>query len=594
MLTSRTRHLARALSSTMALLFLGAAPASAQTEVWPFELDPSIAEDPAGVQSRLDELGEGVPPIPAGDLVATTVEPLTLYFHEAMLELLELAYDSGPGFQDYFERDAEVCAQHSTFTPPDLLPGGGSSSCQQAEQSILDAFDDDGASCLRIEFPELYIYDQTPGEADSDDLQTVEGLIRIAGEVFTHIDWPTGILPDGFVDDTRRVIAKVRYATLRANVVARQEAYAQAAQLLDDNSDCFDAGAALSLDSKLDALLAELDAAEASLEAIQTAGLAQAAADRAELHAAGRHRNDLPFPSLTDRERELLALYIGGIYWRMRGEALLTYPESGLLRRLLYTQYPYQVIADITGGVDSTDFGRDIFIHENWGYWEWMDIGRNPGPGNDKYSDMVDMAKRGKRTLTLAAPRLEERGYDNAYLYSGGLQMGPCYYYAWEPLWEPDRFFQVGEDLTDPYVWFLESPTAFGEFCTGGALGIGLARSLLHGKPGAPDDAGVVDPQDPDGGIEPPDAGSSASDAGTAEPDDGGASRADAGDGTADDGDDSTPDDGAPDPGADDDGDDDELVPPGCACDAGGADPLGGVWTLALALMWLLRRRARS
>ena len=97
---------------------------------------------------------------------------------------------------------------------------------------------------------------------------------------------------------------------------------------------------------------------------------------------------------------------------------------------------------------------------------------------------MVDMAKRGKRTLDLAEPRLRGRGYDTAFLYAGGLQMGPCYYYGWEPLWEPEHF-QLGEVMPDPFHWFLECPTAHGEFCTGAALGVGLARTLLWGKPGS-------------------------------------------------------------------------------------------------------------
>jgi hypothetical protein len=574
-------HAQRRHALALCGLLLLAHSARAQQQPWPFDLDPALAADPAGVEQRLAELGEGVPPIPPGELEAATVAPLTLYFHQAMLEQLELAFASGPGEQDPFTRTPALCAHHASFTMAELTSPASSASCRQHADMIRAAFDDDGQSCLRIEFPELYIYDQPPGEAATEDLQTVEGLIRIAGEVFTHIDWPAGLLPESFVSDARTIIAKVRYATLREQAVARSANYLAAQQLLETQAGCFYPSAALALSSQLADLVTELNNATAQLEALHAQGLQQAAAERQALAAQGRQRNDLPHPSLSDRERELLALYLGGIYWRMRGEALLAYPDSGLLRRLLYTQYPYQVIAELSGGVDAAELGRDIFIHENWGYFEWMDIGRNPG--NDALSDMVDMAKRGKRTLTLAAPHLQERGYDTAPLYAGALQMGPCYFYAWERLWEPARYFRVGEDLTHPYVWFLESPTAHGEFCTGGALGVGLARALLRGKEGAWVDGGPTDAGDADAGTVGDDAGSPpTSDAGVHAPDGG-----------------SIPDDdddgGVLEVGADQPGSPDEPSAPQCACASAKRAGLGfALWPIALAILATRSRPARA
>ncbi|MCC7111947.1 MAG: hypothetical protein IT382_21815, partial [Deltaproteobacteria bacterium] len=376
--------------------------------------------------------------------------------------------------------------------------------------------------------------------------------------------------------DTRRVIAKVRYQTLREEASTRRAAYAAAELALESHAACFNSAGALALAASLRDLDAELGDAEAQLEELYAEGLEQAERDRQALASQGRHRAALPHPALSDAERELLALYLGGIYWRMRGEALLAYPDSGLLRRLLYTQYPFQVIADLSGGSAGADLGRDIFIHETWGYYEWMDIGRNPG--NDKYSDLVDMAKRGKRTLTLAAPHLQERGFDTAPLYAGALQMGPCYFYAWERLWEPARYFRVGEDLADPYVWFLESPTAHGELCTGGALGVGLARALLRGTVGSDPDAGPADAGHPDGG-------SVNEDGGTSPPPDSGDESLDAGAAPAPDAADGS--DGA-DPLVEPDGAGDGSVL-ACACASAGR---GRSW-LALASLVLVLQAAR-
>ncbi|MCC7108637.1 MAG: hypothetical protein IT382_05075, partial [Deltaproteobacteria bacterium] len=285
-----------AVLAPTAMLIAG--PASAQTQPWPFELDPSVAADPVGVQQRLQELGEGVPPIAAGELDASEVAPVTLYFHRAMREQLELALASGPGTQDPFPRTPTLCAAHAAFHLVDPTVAGASPACLQAAAPVRAAVDDDGQSCLRIEFPELYVYDQVPGEAATEDLQTVEGLIRIAGEVFTHIQWPAGLLPDGFVDDTRRVIAKVRYQTLREEASTRRAAYAAAEAALESHPACFNSAGALALAASLRELDAELGDAEAQLEELYAEGREQAERDRQALASQGRHRAALPHPAL--------------------------------------------------------------------------------------------------------------------------------------------------------------------------------------------------------------------------------------------------------------------------------------------------------
>ena len=116
-----------------------------------------------------------------------------------------------------------------------------------------------------------------------------------------------------------------------------------------------------------------------------------------------------------------------------------------------------------------------ILVDENWGWDEWWDTGTTPGSA-DKYSDLVGMTNRGKRGVTIARPQIAGRGYDIRSLVGGAMMMGPCYYYAWEQLAD----FRLGEDLDDPYMWFIEWPTSLGEFCAGAALAEGLATSGCH------------------------------------------------------------------------------------------------------------------
>src|SRR5262249_35802144 len=75
------------------------------------------------------------------------------------------------------------------------------------------------------------------------------------------------------------------------------------------------------------------------------------------------------------------------------------------------------------------------------------------------------------------------RGYDTEKLMAGGLQMGACYYYAWELL----ESFRWADMLMSPYGPFLEFPTPIGEFCTGASIPLGRAPPMQDGQgPGQP------------------------------------------------------------------------------------------------------------
>jgi hypothetical protein len=61
----------------------------------------------------------------------------------------------------------------------------------------------------------------------------------------------------------------------------------------------------------------------------------------------------------------------------------------------------------------------------------------------------------------------------------GGLFMGVGYYYGYYPLFG----FHWAEMLPKPYSGFIDGSTAIGEYNIGASLGLGLARTLLPGKP---------------------------------------------------------------------------------------------------------------
>ena len=590
--TTTRPSLALALA-TLPLMVLWSSPLLAQPHPWPFDFDAELAADPAGIEAGLDDLGSGLPGLRPEELVEVPLGPVTLYMFPSLAEALDRAVTSGPGVMPEVVRTPVICATHESFVYSSQLVPSPSSECVAAEQVVAAAFVGNSAVCTEVEFPETYVFDHPPGHVDRGVVRSLEGLIAVAGEALSHIDYPMGLLQEGFFRALRPVIAKIRYHLLMERLDGREAAYTNAVEELARSTTCFLPEPRVVLETALDELLAELEEARTQLVGIYEEGLAQAAADQAAARADCRARQDLPHPALTDAERLLLAHYVGGIFWRARGAGLLAYPpdpEMGLLRRGLYVGEAFQVLASMSGGEGAAGVGRNILIDENWGWDEWWDMGTTPGSA-DKYSDLVGMTKRGKRGVSLARPQIGGRGYDIRSLVGGAMMMGPCYYYAWELLAD----FRLGDDLDDPYMWFIEWPTSIGEFCAGAALAEGLTRTMLWGTPIPPEEC--VEPECPGGGC---------ADAGV----DGGA---DAGvDGGADAGDDGglLPDGGNPSCGecplgqecnsfgvcapSGEGGDDPYTADSGCGCSTGTQGGGGGLWLAIAITLGVLRRRTEK
>ncbi|MCA9671811.1 MAG: hypothetical protein KC503_39700 [Myxococcales bacterium] len=548
-----------ALSLSLLLLPLWAHPAAAAPTPWLFDFDPNISKDPSYVKTHLATLKAGLPGLPSDSIGELTSKQTKLYFYQDVIDVLLLAKGSGPGIAPPVTRTPKRCVAHGAFAKPALLRSAPPPGCAGHEQALMARFGQrELATCAYVEFPERYVYDHQPLSLILPTTTTnLELLIAILGEALTHVQYPTKLIPAGFLPRAREVLAKVRYATLKQELGQRRASYQQALADLSQHQSCYEPAALTSFSKTVAALIAELAGAEQDLDALHNAGLAQAVKDRKAIEAQGRKRADLPYPSLTDRDRELLAFYLGGLVWRVRGAGLINEDKIPLGLALTFVSAPYQLIGDIAGGVDGQGVGLPIYISENWGYYKWYDMGTDPG-SNDKYADLVEMTNRGKRATELVAPLLAGRGFDTRHLVAGGLMMGPCYYYIWEELpafklglpcktwpgapWKANTPGCLG---APHYMQFLEWPTAAGEFCTGAALALGLVKTLLRGKPGAactPDcfgkpcgasdtcggtcsvcaDAGTA--VGPDGSAVAPDGGSSVTDRGADQRFDAGAS----------------------------------------------------------------------
>ena len=598
---------------TLALCVPPAAGASPND--YPFDFDSNISPHKDYIDDRIAEEFSNLPGVPDSELTEVDLGDIRLYFYPEMVDAFYRARDSGPGYAAELPRPAVMCQQHAAFTLPSLELQSGDAVCSSTKASIQAVFADHQTACQYVEYPELYVNEYEsgpiPSPLDPDTpLTSFEGLISLCGEALMHVDFQENLFDPGLIITVREVIAKLRYDSLLDALAAQRTDYQQVLTDLQAVSYCFTSGDVAALTADIDAMNLELDAAQQWLLDLYADGLAQAAHDLAAVECQCRTREELLHPALSDYERLQLSFYIGGTYWRMRGAGLTAEPpdpDQGLQRRYYFVEFPYHLISLLNAGeVDGDNVGRDIFIQENWGYADWMDMGTSPG--RDKYADLVDMTDRGRVATTLAAPRLRNRNYDTRDLVFGGLMMGPCYFYAWEEL----RNYQLGEDLQYPYMWFLEGPTAIGEFCTGGTLALGLARTMLWGKPLTPCDGdcshldGGTDASD--GGIDAgggDDAGTGGDDAGTGGDDGGGGTDAPGGDdaGGVDDaggddagtgGDDAST--GGDDAGGEDAadsgiaGDDSGTSSGGCGC--GGKAP--GQAILGLFTLLALRPRRRN
>jgi len=461
---------------------------TSHTNNFPFDYDPNLSEDPAGIPGDLANLHSQLPGLPDG-LVEIEMDGIKFNYFAEVLDMVQRARDSGPQIAPPIQRPAVRCAVHDAFAMPAVLIQPVSSSCQSAAQQIASALAGSAKTCQQVEYPEVYVLDHPSAVVDanflgqSQLLSTTEGQIALIGEALSHLDYPVGLIPDTFMPMARSIVAKIRYQKLRDNIDARLALYSQAKATLQNSASCFNPGPSATLAGSLDGLTTELTAVGQHLDQVKADGLAQAAADRLAVENQGRLRNDLMHPSLTDREREMLAFYLAAVYWRMRGGGLIRNPANGTVPDITYVTNIFAGIAKFAGGIaDADTLGYNMAIDESHGYQEWWDLGNEPG--HDQYYDLLWMTDRGRRGLALTNAMLGDLGYDVKNLMAGGLIMGPCYYYMWYELWARNgRFFQLGENLTSPYYLFLEMPVATGESCYGAAMGLGLARSLLWGVP---------------------------------------------------------------------------------------------------------------
>ncbi|KHD87008.1 MAG: hypothetical protein OM95_16805 [Bdellovibrio sp. ArHS] len=331
--------------------------------------------------------------------------------------------------------------------------------------------------CRQTYQPESFVESRGPGAVSENDLQSLEGLLAVPLEALRKVNLPTNLLSQEDQNQLREIIVKVRAEAIKYHIDSERRALTELLASLQNSEECYGEEAKASLYATFYQLYKEVTDAGVYIQDLEARGLSQAMADRQRVLQSGRQRSSLPFPTLTDKNRQFISMYLGGVYWRMRGGGLVSEPQGTQKTRYWYNYLPMKMIGYINGGSDGEIAGELMFLQIFQGWGEWMDMGRTAG-GKDAYYDLTYMTDRGVDQVNPLMMALALKGYETADLSIGGMQMGACYYFAWDRL----PRFTLGADLTAPYAGFIDGPTAVGELCTGASISLGLSKTLLNGK----------------------------------------------------------------------------------------------------------------
>lgn len=340
-------------------------------------------------------------------------------------------------------------------------------------------------NCQEAYAPEIFANDIAEGELQASKMDQLPVLIQTVIKPLSHVPVAENLAPAGLLQKMRLLLTKIRMEELLKNVQEQKKHYNEVFHLLD-STNCFSTSdqELLLLKGKLQILSLELEQAESYLVQLDQQGRHEASADQARLEASGRKRAELPYPNLSDADREFITMYLSGVYWRLRGGGLLAAPNGTQKTRVFYTWLPMKALARLNGGHEVDSVGFYTFLRLLKGYAQFWDMGYDPG--NDQFWDLNKMTERGAFQTKSSAKFLDHLGYNTEALRMGGLQMGACYYYP--QFTDMKRLKYAGHTKSagpvpgSPYVAFLTGHTEWGEVCYGMALGLGLSRTLLNGK----------------------------------------------------------------------------------------------------------------
>ncbi|MFZ4405522.1 MAG: hypothetical protein ACOYOK_15615, partial [Pseudobdellovibrionaceae bacterium] len=330
--------------------------------------------------------------------------------------------------------------------------------------------------CESIYKPDNYIAQNKSGDVSFFKVSHMISLFETLSEPIVHLPEVPIAVPESFFDTYYGIVLKMRILDLNKSVsqLAGLSSTLQK-QIQKNNSYVTVAGYKTLANAVIQQAQNQIKQASQFAKDIFHQGQKEYKTDQNKFKNARNYRPELPYPFLSDKEREFISLYLGALAWRARGGGLLDEPQGTQKTRFYFNFIPMSIIGNLNGGDKGRSIAQAIFYRLFKGWGKFMDMGHTPGQ-SDKYHDLVMMTNRGLYQIVSTETLLINDGYDSSYLRAGGLQMGPCYYYSWDQL--P---LTVAPDLQPPYADVIDGPTAWGELCVGATISLGLSKSLLGG-----------------------------------------------------------------------------------------------------------------
>lgn len=369
--------------------------------------------------------------------------------------------------------------------------------CSVVKSNLNTSFQTIFKACELSEDPEHYFDDMTTlefpflkyNEALPQLLErkaTIDEVINWVAVGLKYVNIPENLKQPLLIAKLRLVLRKIKSDQSLDKLQKAIDGYANISNDLDSKKSCFlmEGEAFSELKEKIAKLKDEALSAKTELETIVNNGLSQQRQELRDLEANGKHRLQLPYPSLTAREREFFSLFMGGVLWRMRGAGIFA-TRNTQTQRTYFVRLGFGAIGELNGGVHGKAAANEMFwklITKGWS--DIFDFGTH---SNDVWSDLLDSIDRGYYQTGGSEAEINKHGYHILALRSAGLHFGPCYNYQQQVL--PATITPIGDPPQAPYV---NSPflgghfASWGEFCWGSALGLGLSRSLLSGYSGKP------------------------------------------------------------------------------------------------------------
>lgn len=426
-------------------------------------------------------------------LEALNANDVELMFHQEVAELLKQARSQKVYRNQMGQTSVKMCHTHQkaakdgTFEINNICP-----SLKNIFRQIKPKLD---SICFEVENPFSFIkpphsYMRTlkAESYEKEKLDSILGMIEVAfSPLMTTNTYPKELLSQKLVSTFSNVILKLRKKELEFNIQSQLKLYEKILWILSQNPECVPNPQETA--NIVERLADELHGALSVLKRMDENGRLEAENDNDGVFRNNLCRSPLPYPSITDAERQSVSMYLGSFYWRFRGGGVWRAKGTSELRSH-FVKKTFTTLAKFNGAPMPKWIAGGIKIKlqlKGWG--AWFDMGR--GPGADKYQDLVQMTKRGiyqvgigsynilDKILYPGSPvkALKKFKYDTRYLEVSGQSIGACYFYGWEYL----SGQHITSDWLTPKLQLGMGATTWGELCAGASLGLGLSKTLLHG-----------------------------------------------------------------------------------------------------------------